>query len=72
MLGIPSDDFGHGEPGSPEEVKYLLSRKHPVSFPIFAKASLTGKDQIPLYEFLADAKRNAKSGGELRGTSANI
>jgi glutathione peroxidase-family protein len=31
----------------------------------FAKASLTGKDQIPLYQFLTDTKRNTKPGGEL-------
>ncbi len=61
VLGIPSDDFGHGEPGSSDEMKSLYN----VSFPVFAKASLTGKDQIPLYEFLTDAKRNAKTGGEL-------
>ena len=65
VLGIPSDDFGHGEPGTPEELKAFYSGKQPVSFPVFAKAALTGKDQIPLYEFLADAKRNTKTGGEL-------
>jgi glutathione peroxidase len=65
VLGIPSDDFGHGEPGTLEELKALYGGKQPVSFPIFAKASITGKDQIPLYEFLTDAKRNTKTGGEL-------
>ena len=65
VLGIPSDDFGHGEPGKAEDVKaYYVDKLH-VSFPLFGKSALTGKDQIPLYEFLTDAKLNAKTGGEL-------
>src|ERR1700722_20891974 len=39
IVGIPSDDFGHGEPGKPEEVKaYYLDKLH-VSFPLFAKSA---------------------------------
>jgi glutathione peroxidase len=57
VLGIPSDDFGHAEPGKADKL--------PVTFPTFAKAALTGKDPIPLYEYLTDAKLNPKTGGEL-------
>jgi glutathione peroxidase len=65
VLGIPSDDFGRGEPGKPEEVQaYYLGTLH-VTFPVFAKAVLTGVHQIPLYEFLTDAKQHPKTGGEL-------
>ncbi len=64
VIGIPSDDFGHGEPGKPEEVKDYYAAMH-VSFPVFAKAALSGKDQIPLYEYLTDSKLNAAAGGEL-------
>jgi glutathione peroxidase len=65
VLGIPSNDFGQGEPGKPDEVRqYYLDKLH-VSFPVFAKSALTGKDQIPLYQFLTDEKLNTKTGGEL-------
>jgi glutathione peroxidase len=65
ILAIPSDDFGHGEPGKPEEVKAYYRDKLHLTFPLFSKAALTGKGQIPLYEFLTDAKLNVKTGGEL-------
>ena len=65
VIGIPSNDFGHGEPGDASAVKaYYIGEKH-VGFPVFAKASLAGRDCIPLYEFLTDAKLDAKAGGEL-------
>jgi len=65
VLGIPSDDFGHGEPGKPEEIKAYYQDKLRVTFPVWAKSTLSGKHQIPLYEYLTDAKLNAKTGGEL-------
>jgi glutathione peroxidase len=65
ILAIPSDDFGNGEPGKPEEVKAYYRDQLHLTFPVFSKAVLTGKGQIPLYEFLTDAKLNAKTGGEL-------
>jgi glutathione peroxidase len=64
-LAIPSDDFGHGEPRKPEEVKAYYRDKLHLTFQLFGKAPLTGKSQIPLYEFLTDAKLNAKTGGEV-------
>ena len=56
IIGIPSDDFGHGEPGKPE--------LH-VTFPVAAKSVLTGPTRIPLYDYLTDDKVNPKTGGEL-------
>jgi len=65
VVGIPSNDFGRGEPGKPAEVKtYYLDTLH-VTFPVFAKALIAGVNQIPLYEFLTDTKLNPKTGGEL-------
>jgi len=65
VLAIPSDDFGHGEPGKPEEVKAYYREKLHLTVPLFSKAGVAGKSQIPLYEFLTDAKLNAKTGGEV-------
>jgi glutathione peroxidase len=65
VLAIPSDDFGHGEPGKPEEVKAYYQDKLHLTLPLFSKAALTGKNRIPLYEFLTDDKLNAKTGCEL-------
>lgn len=65
VLGIPSDDFGHGEPGKPDEIKAFYQSQSHLSFPLFSRVTLRGKGQIPLYEFLTDAKINAKTGGEI-------
>jgi glutathione peroxidase len=65
VLAIPGDDFGHGEQGKPEEVAAYYRDKMHLTLPLFSKAALTGKNQIPLYEFLTDSKVNAKTGGEL-------
>src|SRR5271166_4227665 len=56
VLAIPSDDFGHGEPGKPEEMKAYYRDTLHLTIPLFSKAALSGKAQIPLYEFMTDAK----------------
>jgi len=56
IIGIPSDDFGHGEPGQPD--------LH-VTFPVAVKSALTGPNRLPLFEYLTDEKLNPKTGGEL-------
>jgi glutathione peroxidase len=65
VLAIPSDDFGHGEPGKADEVKAYYQDKLHLTYPLFSKVAVVGKNPIPLYEFLADDKVNAKTGGEV-------
>lgn len=62
VLGIPSSDFGGQElKDSAELRKYYIDTVH-AGFPVFARASLTGSNAIPLYRFLCDAKLGLPGG----------
>jgi glutathione peroxidase len=52
ILGFPANNFGGQEPGTNEEIKTFCSRKYNVSFPMYAKVSVKGDDQTPLYQYL--------------------
>src|SRR5580765_2784207 len=52
ILGFPANNFGAQEPGSNEEIKTFCSRKYSVTFPMYAKISVKGSDQAPLYAYL--------------------
>jgi len=52
VVGFPSNDFGGQEPGSAEEIKNFCERKFNVTFPMFEKNPVIGKDQQPLYSYL--------------------
>ena len=51
ILAFPSDDFGHLEPGTPEEIaaRYATFK---LSFPIFETIHIRGEGQSPVYHFL--------------------
>ena len=55
VLGFPANDFGAQEPGSDEEIVAFCSANFGVSFPLFAKADVTGPDKQPLYAALTSA-----------------
>lgn len=59
ILGFPANNFGAQEPGSEEEIEKFCKTKYKVTFPMFAKISVKGKDIDPLYKKLA-----ATGGGE--------
>jgi len=52
ILGFPANNFGAQEPGTNEEIKTFCTRKFSVTFPIYAKISVKGSDQAPLYTYL--------------------
>ena len=54
LVGVPANNFGGQEPGTNEEIKTFCTRTYNVTFPMTAKVSVKGDDQIPLYKFLAD------------------
>ncbi|MBA3055738.1 MAG: glutathione peroxidase [Sphingomonadales bacterium] len=55
VLGFPANDFGAQEPGSHEEITEFCSLNYGVSFPLYAKADVTGPDKQPLYVALTAA-----------------
>jgi glutathione peroxidase len=66
IIGIPSDDFGEGEPGSDPEIKQFCRRKYDVTFPMMSKVFIRSNPRPPLYDYLTDETENPKTGGEIR------
>jgi glutathione peroxidase len=66
IMGIPSDDFVQGEPGSDREIKQFCRRQYDVTFPMMSKVFIETNPRLPLYEYLTDERQNPKTGGQIR------
>jgi glutathione peroxidase len=62
VLGVPCNDFGAQEPGTDADIQKTYGSEFHLSFPVFAKASVRGKDQAALYRFLTGDKKGGTSG----------
>lgn len=56
VLAFPCDQFGHQEPGSDGEIAAFCERNFGVTFPLFAKIEVNGKNAHPLYAWLKREK----------------
>lgn len=52
VLGFPCDQFGHQEPGSEADINSFCELNFGVSFPLFAKIDVNGKEAHPLFAHL--------------------
>jgi len=58
VLGFPSNDFGRQEPGNAQEIRSFCTKNYGVSFTMFEKVVVKGKDKAPLYQWLSDKSKN--------------
>lgn len=58
VLGIPANDFKSQEPGSNEEIAEFCKKNYGVTFPMFEKIQVTGKQKHPLYQWLSTKELN--------------
>ncbi len=65
VLGFPANNFMGQEPGTEKEIKEFCTLKYNVTFPMFAKISVTGTDQHPLYNYLTNKKTNPDFAGDI-------
>ena len=56
VLGFPCDQFAHQEPGNAAEIRDFCTLTYDVTFPLFAKIEVNGRNTHPLYNFLKRAK----------------
>ena len=56
ILGVPSNDFGGQEPGGTSEISETAHHQYGVTFPIAAKAVVTGAKAHPFYKWAAEAR----------------
>jgi glutathione peroxidase len=66
VLGFPANNFGGQEPGTEAEIKEFCTTKYKVTFPMFAKISVKGEDQDPLYKFLTGKETNPQFAGDIK------
>lgn len=53
VIGVPCNDFGRQEPGSPKEIATFCQKNYGVTFPLTEKIRINpGKGQHPLYRLL--------------------
>jgi glutathione peroxidase len=65
VLGFPANNFNGQEPGTEAEIKEFCESKYKVTFPMFAKISVKGEDQHPLYNFLTAKETNPDFAGDI-------
>jgi len=65
VLGFPANNFGNQESGTESEIKEFCESKYKVKFPLFAKISVKGEDQHPLYNFLTSKETDPKFAGDI-------
>ena len=56
VLGFPCNQFAQQEPATPEEIQQYCSSTFNVTFPLFDKIDVNGRDAHPLFEFLKKSK----------------
>jgi glutathione peroxidase len=61
ILAFPCNQFGEQEPGTNEEIKNFCSSKFDVTFKLFDKIEVNGKDKSQLYSILTDNEVTGKA-----------
>jgi glutathione peroxidase len=54
ILGFPANNFGGQEPGTNAQIASFCQKNYGVTFQMFEKISVVGKDQHPLYASLKE------------------
>lgn len=57
VLGFPCNQFGHQDPGADEEINEFCQKKYGVSFQMFSKVNVKGKNAHPLFAFLTSEQK---------------
>ena len=58
VIGVPCNQFGAQEPGTPDEIQIFCKKNYGVTFLMTEKISVKGNNQHPLYNWLTDKSLN--------------
>lgn len=58
ILGFPANDFMWQEPGTNQEIAAFCEKNYGVTFQMFEKITVKGKNKHPLFQFLSDKSLN--------------
>jgi glutathione peroxidase len=66
VLGVPCNQFGGQEPGSPDEIAAFCSTTYGVTFPMTEKVDVNGADRHPLYQQLTETSDAEGQAGDIQ------
>ena len=66
IIGFPTNDFGHQDPGTNQEIAAFCKKNYSVSFPMAAKIIVKGEETHPLYKWLTTKEMNGYSDSEVK------
>ena len=66
VIGIPCNQFGAQEPGSPDEIATFCSTNYGVTFPMTEKIEVNGDGRHPLYQALTPVKDAEGRDGDIQ------
>ena len=65
VVGVPCNQFGGQEPGSPEEIAEFCSATYGVSFPMTEKVDVNGPGRHPVYDELVQVPDESGQDGDI-------
>ena len=66
VVGVPCNQFGGQEPGSPEAITTFCSTNYGVTFPMTEKVDVNGDSRHPLYDLLTATADSDGHAGDIR------
>lgn len=66
VIGVPCNQFGGQEPGSPEEIVEFCQANYGVTFPLTEKVDVNGPDRHPLYQQLTATADATGAAGDVQ------
>jgi glutathione peroxidase len=66
VLGVPCNQFGAQEPGSPDEIAKFCSSNYGVTFPLTEKVEVNGENRHPLYQKLVEKPDGTGDAGDIQ------
>lgn len=66
VVGVPCNQFGGQEPGSPEEIATFCSTTYGVTFPMTEKIDVNGANRHAIYDRLTEVADAEGTSGDIR------
>jgi glutathione peroxidase len=66
VVGLPCNQFGAQEPGTPEEIALFCSTNYDVTFPLTEKIEVNGEGRHPIYQELTQQTDSEGHTGDIR------
>jgi glutathione peroxidase len=66
VIGLPCNQFGAQEPGTPEEIETFCSTTYGVTFPLTEKVEVNGDGRHPLYAQLVETPDQVGEVGDIQ------